>query len=403
MYGAPSIYRSLGRAARGIGKAMDALGMSLQEKPQMDRLVASARVVAFKGKETQYADQCYIASTAATIGDVKLGDLSSVWYGASVRGDQSSVSIGKNSSIMDNSTVVAKKNTPVKVGENVTISPGAYVESATIGNNVIIGMGAQVHAGAKIGDNCFIDAGAVVASGTEVPSGELWTGRPARFLRKLTPEEIAYLQSSATVTSELSQVHFSQSSLSAEEFEFQQQVRLLKLEDGFAPDAPIVEPDEDVVRYYELTKGGPNDGLFRTHEYDVAAERAIQEAEEVAADAAEEEFYALLAQQRRIGEAFRVLSATRADRPGARENVINELGSRDPQAADFVMDVLHDIAQLEANPDPEHKEKVLRTILNFQTAIHADYDDRANEAAATYDALAKHSKAMGLLEEKKEE
>lgn len=297
--------------------------------------------------------------------------------------------------------MTTKKNAPAKLGDNVTISPGAFVESAIIGNNVIIGMGAQVHAGAKIGDNCFIDAGAVVPSGTEVPSGELWTGRPARFLRKLTPEEISYLQSSASMTSDLSQVHFTQSSMTTEEIEFQQTVRLLKLEDGFAPDAPIVEPDADVVRYYELTQHGPNDGLFRSHEYDVAAERAVQEAEEVAADAAEEEFYALLAQQRRIGEALRVLSATKADRPGARQNVIDELGSRDPQAAEFILDMLHDISLVEANPDPEHKEKILQNLLNFQTTLHASYEDRSTAAAATYDALAKHSKAMGLLEEKK--
>lgn len=333
--------RMFGRFLRNIGQSFDAVGRNLQGKEGfVERLVPSTRVVGFKGKSLQYGDEAFVATSASTIGDIKMGDMSSVWYGASLRGDGGRVFIGHGSSILDNAIVHGTQAAPVTLGNDVVISAGAIVRSATIGNGAMIGMGAVVLPGATIGSDSFVDAGAVVSAGAVVPPGELWSGRPARHLRTLSLDEIKYLRSMAIELAGLAQQHCDEGEKSVTDVEADYETKLHRQERGFPDDTAVRTTEPDVVEYYKLTAAGENAGLFRENEYDQAAEQAIKEAEEQAADAKENEHYYRLARLRRVVETLKTLSGTRTDRPEAKDQLLANLRSLDPKAEEVVVDFL---------------------------------------------------------------
>ena len=132
----------------------------------------------------------FVADNATVAGRVTLGKNASVWFGAVLRGDLQPIIVGENSNVQDNAVIHVGTNTPVVIGDNVTVGHGAIVHGATIGNNVLVGMGATVLDGAVIGDNCIIGAGALVTSRTEIPAGSLVLGMPAQVTKALTPAQI---------------------------------------------------------------------------------------------------------------------------------------------------------------------------------------------------------------------
>lgn len=203
-----------------------------------------------------------------------------------------SVTIGRNSTVLDNAHVSAPaKGLPTRIGDDVVVSPGAVVQSAEVGDGAMIGMGAIVRPGAKVGADSFVDAGAVVAAGAVIPPGQLWTGSPARCLRALSPEEMKFLRSSASLYGGLGQRHWEQAGKSVGEVEEEAEWADYKVVKGMSPDDAIATPDADVVKYYDLTAPTADHGVFRDAEIDQPAEFAAREAEEVAADAAENAHY----------------------------------------------------------------------------------------------------------------
>lgn len=149
---------------------------------------------AFEGKYPKIHESAFIAETAVLIGDVEVGENSSVWYGAVVRGDESPIRIGKNTSIQDNVVLHCNGNSPMSIGDNVTVGHSAMVHGAVIGDNVLVGMGSIVLNGAKVGDNCIIGAGAVVKERAEIPANSMLAGVPAVIKRTLSEEEITKMQ-----------------------------------------------------------------------------------------------------------------------------------------------------------------------------------------------------------------
>ena len=123
---------------------------------------------------------------AAIVGDVTLGNNVSVWYNAVLRGDEGAIRVGENTNIQD----CAVMHEETTVGSGCTIGHGAIVHGCTVGNNVLIGMGATVLNGAKIGDNCIVGAGALVTGKMDAPAGSMILGSPAKVVRPLKPEEI---------------------------------------------------------------------------------------------------------------------------------------------------------------------------------------------------------------------
>lgn len=144
------------------------------------------------------ADGAYwIAPTATVIGKVRLGAGVGVWFGAVIRGDGEPIVIGENTNIQEQTVIHTDPGFPVTVGAGCTIGHRAIVHGCTIGDHVLIGMGAIVLNGAMIGDDCLIGAGALIPEGREIPPGSLVLGMPGKVVRPLSADEIARSRVSA--------------------------------------------------------------------------------------------------------------------------------------------------------------------------------------------------------------
>jgi len=138
-----------------------------------------------------------LAKSAIILGNVKIGDNCSVWHNAVVRCEETSIYIGDNTNIQDNCVLHVDPYNEISIGSFVTIGHGAIVHGCTIGNNVLIGMGAIVMNGAIIHDNCIIGAGALVTEGKEIEEGSIIVGNPGKFARKVSARDIEHIRMNA--------------------------------------------------------------------------------------------------------------------------------------------------------------------------------------------------------------
>lgn len=144
----------------------------------------------FGDKKPRLGARVLVAPGAQIIGDVEIGDDSSVFPNAVLRGDINSIRIGKNSNVQDNATLHLADHYGVVVGDGVTIGHNAVVHACTIEDGCTIGMGAVVMDGAVIGKNSIVAAGALVTGGKKFPPQSLILGNPAKLVRELRPEEV---------------------------------------------------------------------------------------------------------------------------------------------------------------------------------------------------------------------
>ena len=140
--------------------------------------------MAYKLRETD--ENVLICEGARVAGDVTLGKGVSVWYNAVLRGDEGAITVGENTNSQDGAVM----HEETVVGRGCTIGHNAIVHGCTMGDNVLIGMGAVVLNGAKIGDNCIVGAGALVTGKMDAPAGSMILGSPAKVVRPLTEAEI---------------------------------------------------------------------------------------------------------------------------------------------------------------------------------------------------------------------
>ena len=134
----------------------------------------------------------WIAPGAAVIGDVEIGEDSSVFYGAVLRGDVECIRIGARTNIQDQATLhVTEGRYSTWLGDEITVGHRAVVHGCRVGDGALIGIGAVVLDGAEIGENALVGAGAVVTPGTVIESGMLALGMPAKIVRRLEEDEIA--------------------------------------------------------------------------------------------------------------------------------------------------------------------------------------------------------------------
>lgn len=151
----------------------------------------------FNGVAPSINENAYVSESVDIIGDVKVEENVSIWFGARLRADMNKIVIGANSNIQENAVVHVDIESPVIIGENVTIGHSAIIHGCNISNNVLVGMGSIILNNAKISKNSIVGAVALVTQGKEFEEGVLILGNPAKAVRKLSEEEIKSIKRSA--------------------------------------------------------------------------------------------------------------------------------------------------------------------------------------------------------------
>ena len=155
----------------------------------MISMIPPAEPPVFLQRRPQLGPGVFIAPSADVLGDVTLGEASSVWYQAVLRGDINRILVGPRSNIQDGAVVHLADDFPAVIGELVTIGHKAVVHACTIHDEVLVGMGAIILDGAEIGARSIIGAGTLVTGGTKIPPGSLVVGSPGRVRRTLSLDE----------------------------------------------------------------------------------------------------------------------------------------------------------------------------------------------------------------------
>lgn len=258
-------------AARSFGQTLDKMGAAMEVAKYTERLVPSTRFVAVNDiAPTINPNTAFIAPSANVVGDVTIGSSSSVWYNSTIRGDGNKVTIGSNTSIGDCAVVHIAKiqgDFATNIGNDVSIGPNSIIHAATLGDAINVGAGSQILDGAVIGSNVSIEAGSIVTPGTKIPDGEVWSGSPAKFLRKVTKEDIEYIQSHSADMSSLALLHagenekdYKQIAKDVEEYED----KLYRDEDYWQPtdeDLSDVQGQGAPGRIFNTTLSEPEEGL----------------------------------------------------------------------------------------------------------------------------------------------
>lgn len=149
-----------------------------------------ALIKSLRGFTPEIGENTYLAETAVIIGDVVVGKDCSIWYGAVLRGDVNSIRIGDRVNVQDGAVIHTLYQKSVSIlGDDVSVGHNAVIHGATIENGALIGMGAIVLDHAVVGEGAIIAAGALVLSGTKVEPGSIYAGVPAKFVKKVDPEQ----------------------------------------------------------------------------------------------------------------------------------------------------------------------------------------------------------------------
>ena len=159
----------------------------------------------FDGKKPQLGERVYIDDSAVLVGDITLADDVSIWPHVSARGDVNFMTIGARSNIQDNTVLHVTHDgpytpdggIPLRIGEDVTVGHQCILHACTIGNRVLVGMGAIIMDGVTVEDDVLIGAGTLVPPGKTLETGHLYRGNPMQKARKLKPQEIESLKYSA--------------------------------------------------------------------------------------------------------------------------------------------------------------------------------------------------------------
>ena len=150
-------------------------------------------------KKPKNSGENWVAPNAVIIGDVTLEKNTSIWFSATLRGDEENIHIGEGSNIQDGSVLHTDIGYPLKIGKNVTVGHMVMLHGCSIDDNSLIGIGAVILNNAKIGKNCIIGAKSLITENKEIPDNSLVVGSPGRVIRKVTEEEIKQILKNAEV------------------------------------------------------------------------------------------------------------------------------------------------------------------------------------------------------------
>ena len=148
-------------------------------------------------KQPQLGDDAWVAPNATVIGDVRLGANASIWWNATLRGDNDPIHIGENSNIQDGSVLHTDEGVPMHIGANVTVGHLVMLHGCTVGDGSLIGIGSIVLNGAVIGKNSIVGANTLIPEGKTYPDRVLIVGSPGKVVRELSDEEVGRLSHAA--------------------------------------------------------------------------------------------------------------------------------------------------------------------------------------------------------------
>lgn len=151
-------------------------------------------ITTFQGKKPVVDSTVFVAPGSQIIGDVTIGEQSSVWFNAVLRGDEGSITIGKRCSIQENSTIHLYEEAPVVVEDEVTVGHNVVLHGCTVGKRTIVGMGSTVLDHAVIGEECIIGANTLIPQGKIIPPRSLVVGSPGRVVRELNDDDLKLIQ-----------------------------------------------------------------------------------------------------------------------------------------------------------------------------------------------------------------
>lgn len=162
-----------------------------------------------KGKvlKPKIHESVFVAEGARIYGDVEIGEGSSVWFNAVIRGDEGKITIGMNTNIQDNAVIHSDMNVGTEIGDNVTIGHGAIVRGCKIGNNVMIGMNSTIMTNSEIGEYSIVGANTFVPYNKKFPPRSEIIGIPAKFVREVREEELETIKNGTKIYEELKKLY----------------------------------------------------------------------------------------------------------------------------------------------------------------------------------------------------
>ena len=195
------------------GRALHETGLKLKVMTGAEVFSLRRSQMALLDKSPVTANDSFVAPSATVIGEVQVWDNASVWYGAVVRGDHSSVRVGAFTNVMDRCVLTTVSSLPsgfppvLEIGHYTSIGAGSVIVSSTIGNMVEVGDGCVISSGCVVSDNAVLTDGSVLPSGTFIPKGEKWGGNPLVFLGKCDEHDAEHTKAKAMAMAELAADH----------------------------------------------------------------------------------------------------------------------------------------------------------------------------------------------------
>jgi carbonic anhydrase/acetyltransferase-like protein (isoleucine patch superfamily) len=173
------------------------------------------RLIDFAGHSPRVDADAFVAPGAKLIGNVEIGPGASIWYNVVLRGDMNLISIGARSNVQDGTVIHVdpprpggpEQGYPCLIGEEVLIGHMAMVHGCTLEPRAFVGLGAIVMDGCVVEGDAMLAAGAMLTQGKRIPSGQLWAGRPAKYVRDLRPEDLAGMRAGVAHYAELARAH----------------------------------------------------------------------------------------------------------------------------------------------------------------------------------------------------
>ncbi|KYR02841.1 trimeric LpxA-like domain-containing protein [Tieghemostelium lacteum] len=208
-----SLFNYIGEALRSSGQTLDKIGCRLQGNyAYVEKLNRHARVSVFKENIPFLGNSSFIAPNSSVIGNVSIGDKTSIWYNTVLRGDVNTIEIGDETTIGDRTVIhVASKGPkgpmPTTIGNKVYVGPGSILHACTIQDECYIGSGSILYDGSIVEKNGFLESGSLLTSGKKVLSGQVWGGSPAIFIRNVTKNDIENLYQTINDNITLSEEH----------------------------------------------------------------------------------------------------------------------------------------------------------------------------------------------------